>query len=274
MSREEALKALLDEKAALYNNKAFLKGDPVQVPHFFTLKEDREISAFFAATLAWGSRVSVIRSSFRLMEMLGGTPYEFITTASPSSFRTLSRFTHRTFNGEDTLYFLESLRNIYLNHGGLEELFTRGYREGGSVFHALAHFRDLFTGLSCFPRTSRHVADVRSGSAAKRLNLFLRWMVRSDGCGVDLGVWKGIPSSALMLPLDVHTGRTARSLGLLSRKQTDWKAVEEITGILRSFDPEDPVKYDFALFGMGTSGGLGSEPGCSANYADFFAAIQ
>ncbi len=265
MTWEHPLKALLEEKALLYNHPAFIETDPVQVPHLYTLKEDREIAGFLTATLAWGSRTAIISSALKLMGLLGNRPFAFLQEASPTEFLAVTRFVHRTFNGEDTLFFLESLKNIYQNHGGLEEAFACGYRSGGTVFSSLVRFREIFLTLPCFPRSCRHVADVQSGSAAKRLNLFLRWMIRNDSSGVDLGIWKGIPPSALMIPLDVHTGNTARNWGLLTRKQNDWKAVEELTALLRLFDPEDPVKYDYALFGTGALGGFppGKCPGAN-----------
>ncbi|HOF55762.1 MAG TPA: TIGR02757 family protein [Prolixibacteraceae bacterium] len=245
------IKEFLDEKADQYNRPFFIESDPIQIPRGFSAKEDREISGFLAATLAWGNRMVILRSTRWLLRLMDDQPFHFIRDASDAELSATSRFYHRTFNGEDALYFIRSLRNLYASHGGLEDVFTKGYQEDGTVWSALKLFRLAFLELSAPRHTFRHVPDVVSGSAAKRLNMFLRWMVRSDHRGVDLGLWKGIPSSALMLPLDIHTGNISRKLGILTRKQNDWKAVEEVTGVLRRFDTADPIKYDFALFGLG-----------------------
>jgi len=178
-------------------------------------------------------------------------PLEYLMNSDERDWDIFMDFKHRTFNGTDCIYFLKSLKNIYLNHGGLEQVFTEGFRNEDSVFGALVHFRNVFFELEHERRTEKHVPDVERGAAAKRLNMFLRWMVRNDHAGVDFGLWREIPPSALLLPLDVHTGNVARKLGLLSRTQNDWRAVEEITAKLREFDSDDPVKYDFALFGLG-----------------------
>ena len=247
------LKIFLDDAVKQYNHVDFIASDPVQIPHRFTRKEDIEISAFLTATIAWGNRKSIINNGLRLMELMDNSPYNFLMDDDFLSERQdeIRRFVHRTFNGEDCLFFLKSLQNIYKNHGGLETIFTVGFQQENSVFGALKHFRNVFTEISHEKRAEKHLSDVLSNSSAKRLNMFLRWMVRSDENGVDFGLWKNIPTSALMLPLDVHTGNVSRELGLLTRKQNDWKAVEEITEILRTFDANDPVKYDFALFGLG-----------------------
>ena len=245
------LKALLDDRVKLYNRIDFIETDPVQIPHRFSRKEDIEIAGFLAATIAWGQRVSIIKNAKRLMELMDNSPFEFITEADEREFSIVSGFVHRTFNGNDCLFFLKSLRNIYLNHGGLEDVFTKGYQSEETVFGALMHFREVFLSLPHDKHVSKHISDVTANSSAKRLNMFLRWMVRSDENEVDFGLWKGIPASALMLPLDVHTGDVGRAYGLLNRKQNDWKAVEEITAVLREFDPTDPIKYDFGLFGIG-----------------------
>lgn len=247
----EELREFLEEKVLFYNRPLFVKTDPVSLPRSFTRKENAEIAGFLAATIAWGKREQILVNGRRLMALMDNHPYEFLTEGSPAEFLRASRFCHRTFNGEDAIFFFQALRHIYTTRGGLEEVFTRGYREGGHVAAALVYFREVFLESGAPLRSRRHVADVRSGSAAKRLNMFLRWMVRDDNRGVDLGLWKGIPPSALMLPLDLHTGNVSRKLGLLTRQQNDWKAVEEVTSHLRRFDREDPVKYDFALFGLG-----------------------
>jgi len=250
-AEKSELRVLLEEKAALYNRPEFIEKDPVLIPHSFSGKENIEISAFLASSIAWGNRISILKNGWRLMSMMGNNPFAFITTSSAQERKQVSRFVHRTINGEDMLFFIEALRNIYLQHGGLEEVFSQAWIQTGSMRSALIHFHHVFFSIPYPERSRRHIADVERDSAAKRLNLFLRWMVRPDHQNVDFGIWNRIPPSALMLPLDVHTGRVARNLGLLQRNQNDWKAVEEVTAVLREFDPADPVKYDFALFGLG-----------------------
>ena len=251
----QEIKLLLDERAQRYNHPDFITTDPIQVPHRFHKKEDIEIAGFFAATIAWGQRKSIIKNGLRLMEIMDNSPYDFVmeTLFDPENerLRELNSFVHRTFNGDDCLFFLSSLQNIYRHHGGLEKVFTEGYHAEGSIFGTLKHFRKVFLELPHDAHVTKHLSNVVANSGAKRLNMFLRWMVRNDANEVDFGLWRHIPTSALMLPLDVHTGDVARALALLNRRQNDWKAVEEITALLRCFDPEDPVKYDFALFGIG-----------------------
>ncbi|MBK6345489.1 MAG: TIGR02757 family protein [Bacteroidales bacterium] len=246
------LKFLLDEKTNLYNRPEFITGDPVSIPRSFTFREDIEISGFMAATIAWGQRTTIVRNGFRLMEMMGNTPYDFVMNAGPSDLKRVSGFVHRTFNGDDCLFFIESLRNIYLNHGGPEAVFRAGIRQDEpDVYRAICHFRQVFLESPHLDRSAKHLANPAAGSTAKRINMFLRWMVRKDDQGVDFGLWNSISPSLLCCPLDVHSGNTARKLGLLKRKQNDWKAVVELTNNLRMFDPDDPARYDFALFGMG-----------------------
>ena len=245
------MKDFLDEKVFLYNRPEFIQTDPILIPRSFSQKENIEISGFLASSIAWGNRVSILKNARFLMAIMDNDPFRFITQASPEEMKRVSRFVHRTINGEDMYFFIKSLRNIYLNHGGLEPLFTDSYILHKEIRATLIHFHRVFFSIPHPERSCRHIADAETGSAAKRLNLFLRWMVRSDDQGVDLGIWKNIPSSALMLPLDVHTGHMARKLGLLQRRQNDWKAVEEVTSLLRRMDSDDPVKYDFALFGLG-----------------------
>jgi len=247
----ETIKSFLEEKVFLYHQPAFIETDPIQIPALFTTKENIEIAGFLSASIAWGQRPTIIRNALKLMNFMGGNPFDFLTVIPQKQWGDLSDFKHRTFNGIDSLYFLLALRNIYQNHGGLEAVFTAGFQKDQTVYSALAYFRKVFFELSHERRTEKHVSDVEKGAAAKRLNMFLRWMVRWDNKGVDFGIWKQIPSSALMLPLDVHTANVARKLGLLTRTQNDWRAVEEITMKLREFDAEDPIKYDFALFGLG-----------------------
>jgi uncharacterized protein (TIGR02757 family) len=250
------LKSFLDEKYERYNRPGFISDDPIAIPHQFEKKEDIEIAAFLTATIAWGNRKSILKNADQLMKNMGYYPHEFILNANSKDFQAFQNFVHRTFNGIDTIFFLESLQNIYRNHHSLEEVFTQGYQEEQLLSGAIDHFRTVFLELPHEHRTEKHVANVLKKSSGKRLCMYLRWMVRNDNRGVDFGLWKNIPSSALMLPLDVHTGNISRQLGLLNRKQNDWQAVEELTGELRKFDANDPVKYDFALFGLGVNNEL------------------
>ena len=249
MKQFEEVRKLLDKAVGLYNHVDFIENDPIQIPHRFTRKEDIEIAGFLSASIAWGQRKSIIKNANLLMDLMDNSPYQFLM--EEKEFVRFNRFVHRTFNGIDCRFFLNSLKNIYQNYGGLEQVFTDGFQKNKTIYDSLKHFRDVFFSIPHEKHAEKHVSDVASGSSAKRLNMYLRWMVRKDEQEVDFGLWKGIPASALMLPLDVHTGEVSRALGLLNRKQNDWKAVEEITGILRTFDAQDPIKYDFALFGMG-----------------------
>jgi len=245
------LKAFLDQKVILYNTESYIESDPIQIPHRFILKEDIEIAALLTASIAWGQRKSIIKNASFLMDLLENTPYDFVLNASESEIRNVHQFVHRTFNGLDCKFFIYSLRNIYKNHNGLETVFTTGYELDSSVFSALKYFRKVFFEIEHDKHVEKHVSDVSSNSAAKRLNMLLRWLVRSDDKSVDFGLWKAIPMSALLMPLDVHVGDVARGLGILQRRQNDWKALEELMAVLRTFDANDPVKYDYALFGIG-----------------------
>jgi len=245
------LKSFLDEKLELYGGPDFIKTDPVSLPHAFSTKEDREIIGFLAATIAWGQRTTILKNMQKLVALLDEAPYEFVMEADKSDLKRFAHFVHRTFNGDDCQYFIRALMYIYRDQGGLGALFQDAWQQSKSIQHTIARVRELFFALPHPERSQKHFANVLKGSAGKRINMFLRWMVRQDSRGVDFGLWTQIPASALMLPLDVHSGRVARSLGLLQRKQDDWKAVEEVTAALRLFDPEDPVKYDYALFGLG-----------------------
>lgn len=246
------LKELLDEKAAFYNTTDFISSDPISIPHRFSNKEDIEISGFLAATIAWGQRTTIVNNGFRLMDLMDNAPFDFVINAGTEDLKRLTSFVHRTFNGDDCLFFIESLRNIYMYKGGLEKVFSAGIIAGDTdIFNALCAFRDVFLNSPHLHRSAKHIANPATGSTAKRINMFLRWMVRKDDKGVDFGLWNSISPSLLCCPLDVHVGNIARKIGLLERKQNDWKAVKELTGHLRKFDPADPVKYDFALFGMG-----------------------
>lgn len=245
------LKSFLDEKYDRFNVPGFITNDPVSIPHGFDRKEDIEISGFLTSTLAWGNRKAIIKNGEKLMKQMGYYPHEFITNATEKDFLAFNTFVYRTFNGTDALFFLHALQNIYLNHGGLEKVFTEGYQKEETLKSAITHFRTLFLEVPHQTRSEKHLANVMKNSSGKRLCMFLRWMVRNDGRGVDFGLWKNIPASKLMLPLDLHTGTVSRKLELLTRKANDWQAVEEVTRYLAKFDPADPVKYDFALFGLG-----------------------
>ncbi|MGB5821301.1 MAG: TIGR02757 family protein [Saonia sp.] len=244
------LKEFLDNKVVQYNHPKFLESDPLQIPHLFTRKEDIEISAFLTATIAWGNRKSIINNARRMMELLDNTPYQFVMQYQESDLEKVSPFVHRTFNGEDFGYFIRSLRNIYRNHGGLEDAFAKNITKD-SLQPAISDFKRLFFELPHPKRTTKHVSDPIKGSAAKRINMFLRWMVRDATTQVDFGLWKKITPSQLSCPLDVHSGTVARKLKLLKRKQNDAKALMELDTNLRKLDSQDPVKYDFALFGLG-----------------------
>ena len=244
---------LLEEKASFYNHPRFIETDPISIPHLFTKKEDIEIAGFLAATLAWGQRVTIINKGRELMNRMDNSPYQFISNASAKEIAVFSNFVHRTFQGEDCMSFLHSLQFIYLEHGGLEKAFLSGYQTSHNIQESIRGLRDLFFSYPHLVRTRKHLPDPASGSAAKRINMFLRWMVRCDNNKVDFGIWKNFNTSDLMCPLDLHSGKVARALGLLQRKNDDWRAVEELTLNLRSFDPVDPVKYDFALFGSGVN---------------------
>jgi uncharacterized protein (TIGR02757 family) len=241
------IKDLLEYKFYLYNRSEFIEDDPVSVPHRFSLKEDIEIAGFLSATIAWGQRKTILRNANRLLDLMDNSPFDFVTTANNADLKPFENFTHRTFNGTDCIFFIESLKNIYQNHGGLEKVFT----SASGVKDAISSFKRIFFSIPYADRSLKHIADPASGSSAKRINMFLRWMVRKDSHGVDFGIWDSILPAQLYCPLDLHTGNVARKLGLITRKQNDWKSLEELMIHLRNFDPEDPVKYDFALFGLG-----------------------
>jgi uncharacterized protein (TIGR02757 family) len=245
------LKEFLDEKYDLYNRPEFIESDPVQIPHLFSLQQDVEIAGFLTATIAWGQRKSIIANARKLMGLMGNSPYDFVMEADTLQMEKLRSFVHRTFQGEDCHFFIQSLRHIYRECGGMEKVFASAYLANPDIANSICHFRDVFFETGCLPRTFKHVPDISKGASAKRLNMFLRWMVRNDNRGVDFGLWRHIPASALYLPLDLHTGNVTRKLGLLTRKQSDWQAVIEVTSRLRELDPDDPIKYDFALFGLG-----------------------
>ncbi len=248
MELSQEIIELLESRYRKYNNPDFIELDPVSIPHSYARKEDIEISGFLTAIISWGQRVTILNNSRKLLEMMDNSPYEFISGFAPSDLKPFMTFTHRTFNGDDCIYFLTSLQNIYKNYGGLEDLFLFSKN---NIAPVISYFKSTFFELDHLPRTKKHIADPLKGSTAKRINMFLRWMVRRDDHGVDFGIWKKVSPSDLHCPLDIHSGTVARKLGILKRKQDDWKAVEELTGVLKQLDPRDPVKYDFALFGLG-----------------------
>ena len=248
--KRHELKEFLDEKVDFFNRPSFIELDPISIPHQFTEKHDIEIAGFLAATIAWGNRKMILRNANRIMELLDHSPYEFIMNSSDGELEVVGNFVHRTFNSTDLLYFLKALQHIYRNKGGLEFIF-KTYHTIDSLQPAIHELHKIFFELPHEKRTQRHVSDPNKGSAAKKLNMYLRWMIRRDNNGVDFGIWDSISPSILSCPLDVHSGNVARKLGLLKRKQNDAKAVAELDGVLRRFDSDDPVKYDFALFGLG-----------------------
>jgi len=245
------LKDFLEEKHDQYNRPEFIESDPISIPHLFSKKEDIEISGFLSATIAWGNRKMIVRNAKRVVELMDYSPFDFVLNFSDKDLKPFENFVHRTFNGTDCIYFLESLRNIYQNHNGLEAVFLKEIKNTGSVKDAIIYFRNVFFELPFPDRTGKHVANPEKNSSAKRINMFLRWMVRNDSRGVDFGLWEKIKPAGLFCPLDVHSGNISRKLGLLNRKINDWKAVDELTSNLGAFDKTDPVKYDFALFGLG-----------------------
>lgn len=249
MPDQRQLKRLLEQKYRQYHVRGFIDSDPIAIPHRFTKKEDIEIAGFFAATIAWGNRKAILSSGDRLMLLMDNAPHDFVLHHSAGDLRKLKTFGHRTFMAEDAIFFIRALRNIYEKHGGLETTFSSGVHN--DLLSRIVQFRELFFSLPHPLRVEKHVSNPLKKSTAKRICMFLRWMVREGP--VDFGIWKSIGADQLALPLDVHTGRVSRSLGLLKRKQNDWQSVQEVTAVLRQFDPHDPVKYDFALFGMGVN---------------------
>ena len=246
------LKEFLDIKSEEYNNRSFIENDPIQIPHKFKTKEDIEISGFLTATIAWGNRKSIINSSKKMMELLENDPHNFIINHSDKDLKSLLGFVHRTFIGYDFIQFVKSLKNIYCNHGGLEMVFFNNMKDN-SLHNSIHQLKNIFFEKEHLKRTRKHVSDPFKGSAAKRINMFLRWMVRKDDKGVDFGIWNSINQKNLSCPLDVHSGNIARKLGILNRILNDHKAVLELDDSLRKYDESDPVKYDFALFGIGVN---------------------
>ena len=245
---KEDLKKFLDLKYQEYNNLNFIEKDPIQIPHLFEKKEDIEISAFLISVISWGNRKSIINSGKKMMNILDYSPYGFIINCSEKDIKKIN-FTHRTFNSTDLQFFIRSLKNIYKNHNSLENIFI-SKNKSEFMFDGISNFREVFFSIDHEKRSEKHISNPKKGSSCKRINMFLRWVVRDDK-NVDFGIWKKIKKSKLSCPLDVHSGRVARKLGLIKRKQNDIKSLIELDKNLRIFDKNDPVKYDFSLFGLG-----------------------
>jgi uncharacterized protein (TIGR02757 family) len=248
--RSDEIKLLLDVLAEKYNRQEFIADDPIRIPHQYRVKEDIEISAFLSAILAWGGRLAILKAATLLMELMDHAPAQFILEHEPSDLKRFSTFVYRTMQPADIQFLVTALADVYRNHGGLQQLFTTALHiDAEHVYEAITQVRSVLLRTPHLQRSEKHLADPESGSAAKRINLFLRWMVRKDQHGVDFGLWPGIRPNQLICPLDIHTGNAARELGLITRKANDRKAATTLTQILKTFDPIDPVKYDFALFG-------------------------
>lgn len=244
------LKEILEEKAELYNRINFIEDDPISIPHLFSKREDIEISGLLTAIISWGQRKTLIRNAREMMLRMDDAPFDFVMHHSETDLKRFQNFVHRTFNGNDCQFFIRRLGEVYRKHQSLETLFSVG---SGSIYDGILNFRNVMFDTLVPQGTSKHLADPSTGSAAKRINMYLRWMVRNDKRKIDFGLWNSISMSDLMIPLDVHSGGVARKLGILQRKQDDWRAVEELTGFLRQLDASDPVRFDYALFGMGVN---------------------
>lgn len=251
MAEVSDIRGLLEEAVVRFNRPEFIPGDPVSIPHQFVIKEDIEIAGFLTALISWGRRTSIIAKASELMGTMGRHPHDFILGFSDKDLIPFLNFRYRTFFTDDLLFILKALQGIYRNRGGLHGLFLEGFDRTGDMLETIHYVRKEFMKYPHLKRSEKHLSDPTHGSAAKRINLFLRWMIRNDHCGVDFGIWKDFSPSALYLPLDVHSGNVARSLGLLDRKANDRKSVEQLTGKVRRWDAGDPVKYDYALFGLG-----------------------
>lgn len=251
----ETIKKILDQKVKQYNQKSFIEKDPICIPHLFQKQQDIEIAAFFAAIFAWGNRTTIINKSKELMQKMDNAPHVFCLTHQPKDLKRLFGFKHRTFNDTDLLYCIAFLKTHYQNNDSLETAFFKDYQTGKrikNIEEALQNFQSYFMSMEDAPqRTRKHISSPAAGSTCKRLNMFLRWMIRKDHTGVDFGIWKSIAPSELIIPIDVHVARIARTLGILNRSQTDWQAALELTEYCRTLDSKDPVKYDFALFSLG-----------------------
>jgi uncharacterized protein (TIGR02757 family) len=248
--KKNELKEFLDAKVIQYNTIDFIEPDPISVPHRYRLKEDIEIAGFLASTIAWGNRTMITKNGHRMMDLMGDSPFDFVMNHEDHQLERLQGFVHRTFNEDDFKHFINALKHLYTNHGGLEGIFNK-YQTEDSLQPAIFELHKAFFEIPHLDRTRKHVADPNKGSVSKRINMYLRWLIRNDSTGVDFGLWKSISPSKLSCPLDVHSGNVARKLGLLTRKQNDTKALAELDSSLKLLDPNDPVKYDFALFGLG-----------------------
>ncbi len=255
LPREE-LRDLLEHLHDKYNRRDFIEADPISIPHSFTDLRDREIAGFLAATIAWGNRKAIVRSARRMMDYMDNAPYDFVCNAAEQEMARLQTYVHRTFNGGDFTDFVRAMRRICHEYGSLGALFQSSYERHGDMAGVFSEVRREFFACDHNPHCEKHLSSVDKGAACKRLNMYVRWFVRRDNRGVDFGAWTRIPMSALYLPLDVHSGNMGRELGLLRRRQSDWKATVEITSALREFDADDPVRYDFSLFGAGIDGFL------------------
>lgn len=253
MSREE-MRELLERLHDRYNNESFIEADPISVPHSFTRPVDREIAGFLAATIAWGNRRAIVQSAHRMMRYMDNAPEDFVRNATETDMEYLRTYVHRTFNGVDFQDFVRGLRHIITEWGSVGNYFETRYEEHGDLRPVFSDFRRDFFAAEHDAHCEKHLSSIDKGAACKRLCMYLRWFVRHDDRGVDFGMWRRIPMSALYMPLDIHTGRMGRNLGLLNRKQSDWKAVEELTASLRELCANDPVRYDYSLFGLGISG--------------------
>ncbi|MCB9202434.1 MAG: TIGR02757 family protein [Flavobacteriales bacterium] len=248
------VKDFLLEKAHLYNHIDFIENDPIQIPHKFAKKEDIEISAFLTSTIAWGNRKNIIRSAEKMMNYMDNSPFQFVMEHKESDFKKMPESIHRTFKKEDFVYFIQSLKSLYKKHESLESIFLiKTDKSNQNLKENITTFWTHFFKLNYNQRTEKHIGNPNKNSACKKINMFLRWMVRKDNKGVDFGLWNRIPMSMLSCPLDVHSGRVAREYEILKRTQNDWKAVEELDYNLREINSEDPVLLDYALFGLGVS---------------------
>jgi uncharacterized protein (TIGR02757 family) len=244
------LEDFLNEKVKKYNNPNFIETDPISIPHQFSKKQDIEISAFITSVISWGQRKTILQNANKLIQWMDHSPYQFIKDYTAKDLLVFKKFVHRTFNGEDCVYFIEQFQRIYQENEDLEQYFLK-FVSNGEIMNAISLFKADFMKNNLQNRTLKHLPDPRKNSAAKRFNMFLRWMARKDNCGVDFGIWINVNPAHLMIPLDIHSGRTARELGILNRKQDDRISVELLTQKLKEFDPLDPIKYDFALYGFG-----------------------
>lgn len=245
---KDEIHLLLEEKYDQFNRVSFIESDPISIPHLFSKKEDIEIAGFISATIAWGQRKTIIKNANQFVEFMDMEPFDFVMNHSQKELNRFADFKHRTFNSIDAQYFITALKHIYTNHGGLEQVFAQHPK---NMQQSISNFKRVFFEENHPQRTQKHISDPLKNSAAKRINMYLRWMVRKDKRGVDFGLWNKIDAKDIMCPLDVHSGNVARKLGLLTRTQDDWKATIELTDSLKQFDINDPIKYDFSLFGLG-----------------------